>query len=258
MEARADEAIVLDPPDRVDGGLGVDHTLEGGGTVDLDPEWILGTDGHPGEVMNVESDAGGQGLAWSHGSVADHAPQHGLVVLLAGNHHVVLAGVENVGRVTAVPPDLGFGTAAVRVAAELEFLGLTSDGRYRGDRGRTRRPEHRQRDVLVVEIATGTAHLHATLVLAVVPLVRDVADFQIVTAFLRLHVDPVVGRQCGVLDGGVVVRVARVRQPEVGGVVARRLEPASQHHRRALVSVDLRIADLASSAHSCNKKKGSL
>ena len=105
----------------------------------------------------------------------------------------------------------------------------------------------------MVEVLAGSTDLHAALVFAVVTVVHDAADLEVVAALLRAHEDPVVGRQGRLLDCRVVVHVVRVREPEVGGILAGRRESALQHHRRALVRVHLRLLGAACSRHTWNK-----
>ena len=143
VEARRDEAVVLEPTHATNGRFRVYVTPERGHAVDLDPEGILGADVHSREVVDVEGDASREGLAGFHRAIAYHALENRAVVLLARYQHVVLARVHDAGRITAVPPDLGFGAASGGVAGQLHPLVLFRYGSG-GDNGRRARcTQHR-------------------------------------------------------------------------------------------------------------------
>jgi len=246
LEAGGDEAAVPPPANHTDRWLRVHVTFETGGAVHFDLQRVLRTDGDAREVVDVQGHRSVQSLALAHRPISHDASEDGPVVLPGRLHQQRPASVQWRGTVTPVPPDFRLRAAAIRVALQLQLLTLR--GRRGGRRYRrwSRRPQHRQGDVLPVEVNAGTTGLHPALVLAVVALVRHVPDLQVVSALLQVHEHLVVRREGAVLDRRVVEVVVRMSEPEARGVLARWREPTLQLHGRTFVRVHLRLLDACS------------
>lgn len=166
-----------------------------------------------------------------------NSPEKCMVILFCWHHNEFSAVVYNVLIVTAEPLNFRFRATPISVAIKFKFLPLFGNCISRANCRLTRRPQDRESDIFMEPIGSGATVFDSTFVLAVVPVVGHVANFEVVNAFADICVDLVIGRQGGGPDGSVVVSVVRMRKPEACRSHRWRRKPTLQHNCGTLVRI---------------------
>jgi len=195
LEVGGNVGTASPPVYHADSRLRIYMAFEDRGAVHLDLERVVWANRHAWEVVDVERHRGIQGLTLAHRSVSHDASENCPIVFPRGMDYQSLAGVQQGGIAATVPSHFWLGTATDGVARQLQYLAFCGQCGGRRYHRLTRRSQHRQGNVLPVEVNAGATDLHSALILAVVTLVGHVPDLQVVTALLQVHINLVVWRQ---------------------------------------------------------------